>query len=107
MAKQSEVHIDLNDLNHSELVALARFNGFDYASRAWPREALIEALSAFEDPELNNPLDNKRERLSTWLKSKWAKIQMQAYKSACPECFLCRDSQVLQCYNKNKRHFES
>ena len=105
MVKQPVIHIDLDELNHSELVALCRWVEIE-ASRAWPRHLLIEALEQFQAIELEDPLDRLRNKLSPWLRRYWVQIQMQASKKVCPNCHLCRDAQVIECYNKNRRHFD-
>jgi hypothetical protein len=105
MVKQPQIHIDLDELNHSELVALCQWVDID-ASRAWPRHLLIEALEQFQSIDLIDPIDSYRDKMSSWLKRYWDRVQMQASKKVCPNCHLCRDAQVVECYNKNRKWFD-
>ena len=105
MVKQPEIRIDFNELNHSELVELCRWAEIP-ASRAVPRDLLIEALENFEPFELTDPVEIYRERMSSWLSHYWDRVKMQAAKKVCPDCSLCRDLQVLECYNKNRKYFD-
>ena len=104
MARFADVDLDLNEVNDSELVALCRWAGFD-ASRAWPREVLLDALLSFDPPDVPGPLDEYRAQLSKWLNRYWRKLQMQTKKKVCPNCHMCSEIQVLDCYGKNKRNF--
>jgi len=105
MVKAPDIHIDLVDLNHSELVVLAKWCGLP-ASRGMPREMLIEELESFVPTEAPVPFDDKREAMSEWIKSKWSIIRMQMPKKVCPNCRLCKDLQVLSCYEKNETHIK-
>lgn len=100
MVRVPDIHIDLDELNHSELVALARWSGLP-ASRAFPRDMLVESLESFRPVEADMPFDKMREDLSTWMKRWWSIFQMQVSKKVCPTCSLCKDLQVLDCYSKN------
>ena len=101
MARTPDIHIDLQALNHSELVLLAKWSGLP-ASRGMPREILIESLETFQPTMVPVPLDDKRKLMSEWLKRWWDVIRMQMPKKVCPNCHLCRDLQVLSCYSKNE-----
>ena len=106
MARRSEtVNLDLEMLNDTELVGLCQLQGIQ-ASRAWPRELLIQALSRFESYEFPTVLSKKRSTLSAYLTRYWERIQMQALKKVCPRCELCRDAQVLECYGANRKKIE-
>lgn len=101
---KGEVEFDLNHLNHSELVALAWWIDIQ-ASRAVPREMLIHAIENFVGISFADSVRVKGEKLSAWLGRYWEQIQMQAKKRVCPDCRLCRDAQVLECYELNKSKF--
>jgi hypothetical protein len=105
MARFSNVDLDLDEVNNTELVALCEWAGFQ-ASRAWPREVLLNALLKFEPPGVPEPLEKFRSSLSKWLTKYWKRIQMQAQKKVCPNCFLCGELQVLSCYAKNRKYFK-
>lgn len=101
MARIPDVHIDLENLNHSELVLLAKWCDLP-ASRALPREKLVESLVTLEPIEALMPIQEMRETLCKWLVRWWDRVQMQAAKKVCPACHKCRDLQVLDCYLRNK-----
>jgi hypothetical protein len=44
--------------------------------------------------------------MSAWLNRYWDRVKMQAAKKVCPDCSLCRDMQVFECYNKNRKYFD-
>jgi hypothetical protein len=96
-----DVHIDLENLNHSELVLLAKWCELP-ASRAMPREKLIDSLETFKPVEGAVPFQDLAETLSTWLLRWWDRVRMQAAKKVCPKCHKCRDMQVLDCYTRNR-----
>lgn len=97
--------IDLSELNQSELVELCRWMSLE-ASRAWPRELLIQCLQMFDCIEVSTIIEKKAAKLSEWLNLYWDRMQMQAQKKVCPNCHLCRDAQVLACYQLNRRKLE-
>ncbi len=101
MARIPEVHIDLSDLNHSELVLLAKWCGLP-ASRAIPREVLMQSLETFDPVDVPIPLDKQRKQMSDWLKRWWDVVRMQVPKKVCPDCMKCSDLQVLDCYSRNE-----
>lgn len=101
MAKYQEFTQQLTDLNHSELVLLAKWCGLP-ASRAFPRDMLISSLENYRAIELPVPLDDKRQQVSEWLNRWWDKVRMQVPKKVCPNCHLCRDLQVIDCYSLNE-----
>jgi hypothetical protein len=105
MARLPEIHVDLTVLNHSELVLLAKWSGLP-ASRGLPREVLIESLETFTPSELPIPFDEKRRQLQEWLERWWNNIRMQMPKKVCPDCSLCKDLQVLDCYSENERQIK-
>lgn len=105
MAKIPDIHIDLEDLNDTELVALAKWCGLP-ASRALPRERLIASLDAFTPVDVEIPIDEKRKKLSTWLTRWWDMVRMQVPKKVCPDCNSCRDLQVLDCYTRNAHNID-
>jgi len=102
LVKQPEMEIDLNEVNHSELVRLCQWMGIS-ANRGIPREVLVQMLEDFEDYEIPNPIDEARGIVSQFLDRYWDRIRMQAQKKVCPDCSLCRDMQVLECFNMNKK----
>jgi hypothetical protein len=95
------LHFDLDSLNHTELVLLTKWCGLP-ASRAIPRELLIESLETFTPIDASMPFDEKRKSLSTWIKRHWNIVRMQMPKKVCPRCELCKDLQVLDCYTVNE-----
>lgn len=101
MAKVPDVHIDLSELNHSELALLAKWNGLP-ASRAIPRGVLVQSLKAIVPVDVPIPLDDKRKQMSEWLLRWWDVVRMQVPKKVCPNCEKCSDLQVLDCYTKNE-----
>jgi hypothetical protein len=101
---KGDVELNLNSLNHSELVTLARWLDIQ-ASRAVPRDMLIHAIENFVGLNFTDSIRVKGEKLSAWLGRYWEQIQMQARKKVCPNCHLCRDAQVLECYELNKKKF--
>lgn len=103
MVTVPDIQIELDDLNHSELVLLARWNGLK-ANRGMPREVLYRHLRTFTPFEPADPFDGAREAVSTWLKRHWERFQLQVAKKVCPHCERCRDLQVLDCYMKNHKH---
>jgi len=105
MARTPDIHIDLNMLNHSELVLLAKWCGLP-ASRGMPREILMSSLETFQPAELPIPFDEKRTQMSEWLKRWWNNIRMQMPKKVCPNCHLCKDLQVLDCYSENEKQIK-
>jgi hypothetical protein len=107
VVRQPDIKIDLPELNHTELVTLCHWVGIKEASRGWTRELLIQALEQFETyPDLKTSIDVKKKRLSSFLKLRWDQMQMQVDKRACPNCHLCRDLQVMECYRPNKLKIE-
>lgn len=102
MVRQPDMEIDLNEVNHTELVRLCQWVGIP-ASRGIPREVLVHMLENFDNLEIPNPFDEARSIVSQFLNRYWDRIRMQAQKKVCPDCFLCRDMQVLECFNMNKK----
>ena len=103
MAKYQEFTQKLTDLNHSELVLLAKWCGLP-ASRAFTREMLIESIETYTPIDLPVPLDDKRKATSEWMQRWWDKVRMQVPKKVCPNCHLCKDFQALDCYVLNEHH---
>lgn len=95
------IRIDLAELNHTELVLLAKWCGLP-ASRGIVREVLIDSLEKLSPVETPIPFDEKRNRLSTWIKRHWNTLRMQMPKRVCPKCDLCKDLQILDCYTINE-----
>ena len=95
----------LNSMNHSELVLMALWVGIK-ASRAFPREELIQAILKLEPFDMTPNADSekapmdKQEILSGWLKRNWSRVQMSVPKRVCPSCFKCSTSQVLFCFER-------
>lgn len=105
MTRLPEVHVDLALLNHTELVLLAKWCGLP-SSRGMPREMLLESLETLTPVEVTIPFDEKRQLLSNWLKRWWNNIRMQMPKKVCPNCHLCKDLQVLDCYSENEKQIK-
>ncbi len=101
MPKIPEIRIDLSELNHTELVLLAKWNGLP-ASRAIPRGVLERSLHEMEPVDVPIPLDDRRKQMSEWLTRWWDVVSMQVAKKVCPHCFKCSDLQVLDCYLRNE-----
>ena len=101
MAK-SDSDVNLNDLNDSELVLLCSWLGIR-ASRAWPRDLLIYSLENFEPVDIPQPFDEERTKMSGFLKMHWDRFRLQVDKKVCPNCFECREMQIMSCFNKNRR----
>jgi hypothetical protein len=104
--KLKEEDLDLDQVNRSELVEICHWAGIASASRAWPRELLVQSLKEFNDPDITNPIDLKREKMEVFQQKYWDRIRMQAPKKVCPKCHECRDLQVLACYDLNRAYFE-
>ncbi len=100
MARIPDVNIDLDDLNNSELVLLAKWCGLP-ASRAMPRQILKESLETFIPVDVPLPFDDKRKEMKKWLLRWWDSVRMQVPKKVCPNCENCKDLQVLDCYTRN------
>lgn len=98
-----DVRIALEDLNHSELVALARWCGLN-ANRGIPRSVLCEHLRGFIPFKEEDPFDGMRVSISTWLKRYWDRFRLQVGKKVCPNCHECREIQVLDCYVTNRKN---
>jgi hypothetical protein len=43
------------------------------------------------------------ETLSKWLQRWWDKLRMQVPKKVCPNCTMCGDLQVMDCYSRNEQ----
>lgn len=106
MPKFAEIQLDLDEVNQTELVALCAWAGIP-ASRAWPREVLVEALRTFTPPDIPLPLEKSRDIMSKWLQRHWDKFRMQMEKKTCPDCYHCHDMQVISCYDMNKKNFKA
>jgi len=106
MARYPDNPIDLTALNHSELVVLAKWCGLP-ASRGISREALIESLETYNPTNLPIPFSEKGKQLSEWIQRHWDNLRMQMPKKICPNCRLCSDLQVLDCYSRNERQFKA
>ncbi len=105
MALVPDITINLREMNHSELVRLAQWIGMANATRAFTRDVLVEAIESMQALEMNNPVDARRRAMKDWLTRYWDRLQMQAPKSECPDCFKCGDTQAVECYHLNKNNF--
>ena len=120
MKNEHEEYLD--QLNTTELVALAVFNelpGFPPAGapKGYPRKVLIEALMKLESPKIPPPMMDERVNINKFVSSRWGNFKSQAPYRQCPECSLgkidrkvdeyvrCSDLQVSECWVKNKSHF--
>ena len=91
------------DMNHTELVQLAKFGGIPGASKAAPREVLVKALRTNTPINISNPVDRFKARLSEWIKRWWSsKFRSQAIYPECPDCELCGDLRALDCFETNE-----
>jgi hypothetical protein len=97
---------DLDEMNHSELVKMCHWIGMKNVTRGVPRDVIIQSLTSTDTITVPNPVDKERKDLSDWMKRHWSVIEMQVPKSECPNCFLCEDAQVIECFEENKRHFK-
>jgi hypothetical protein len=129
MVTKGQEEIVLEDMNHTELVFLAKWLGIR-ASRAIPREGIIWAITNLTPmsrkrksdekkkddkkniklkddglPDMMDTIESKQITLSTWLKQYWDRFEMQSNKRACPNCLGCSDIQALSCYELNKSQF--
>ena len=103
MVPRKEIVLDLTELNHSELVLLANWNGLN-VSRGIPREVIEDLLNSLTPNELESGFDKMRTELSNWLIKYWPRIQMQVPKKVCPHCHECREIQILDCYEANREN---
>lgn len=97
--------VELHEFNDSELVALCLWIGIK-ASRAWPRWLLVQSLEEFVDYDVPNHLVGYQTKMNAWLMRYWDRIRMQMRKKVCPGCSNCRDLQVLECYDLNRKNIE-
>lgn len=103
MALKRETEIDLTELNHSELVLLANWNGLN-VTRGLPRETIEYLLTNLVPNNRPDPFARDRQDLSSWMVKYWARIQMQVPKKVCPNCHECRELQVLDCFRANREN---
>jgi hypothetical protein len=96
----------LSELNHTELVGLARWIGIKNVTRGWPRELILQCIEGLNDPDIKNPVDVRRRKMEVFQQKYWDRIRMQAPKKVCPRCGECRDLQVIACYDLNRSYFE-
>jgi hypothetical protein len=101
MAKQSD-SIDLEDMNHSELVLMMRWAGMR-ATRAIPREDLITALRNLSPVNYSDSIETMRSKVNQWMVKYWPKLRMSVEKHVCPNCQECRDLQAYDCYYLNRK----
>jgi hypothetical protein len=101
MAAKPGKEVSLHLMNQSELVTLANYNELN-ASRAIPQGQLIEMLQSLTPSRDPGPFDKERYELSQYMIRHWDKFQMQVYKKVCPDCYKCRDLQVLEHYLANR-----
>lgn len=102
----SEDTFEINEMNHTELVKLCHWIGMKNVSRGIPREEILQSLRDLKTITIQNPVDEERDTLSRWLKRHWNIVEMQVPKSECPNCNLCEDAQVIECFEDNKRHLK-
>ena len=107
MPAETELQIDLESMNHSELVLLARWVGFNHITRSMPRKKVIEVIEDLNNVEFKNPINGYRKMMSSWLKLRWDRLQMQAVSSSCPNCEQCDDMRSLDCYMTNRSVIKS
>ena len=67
MVTVPDIRMELEDLNHSELVALANWCGLN-ASRGIPRSVLYDHLRRFIPFREETPFDRMRVDVSSWIK---------------------------------------
>ncbi len=94
-----------DELNHTELVWLATYNGIPDVSRGVPRDDIIRALREVRTiPGAKDPFKRRKGRLSSWLKKWWDKIGLEQQNPPakhCPECVLCPDAKIAWCWMHN------
>lgn len=95
--------INYDEFNTTELLAFAKHKDVRGATRATPREVIIDAIHNNHDVDDDSRLIEMREELSSYLKSFWdTKFQMQARHSSCPNCETCSDFLLVVCHHANK-----
>jgi len=94
--KEEEIAISLEQLNHSELVAICRQRGWGNASRDIPSEVLIQVLKEEEDPDIiGDPIDKYRRAIEKFLKdypSVVSQLRCDQNHAACPP------ARVIECF---------
>lgn len=100
--------VDYDEFNHSELVSLAHFNDVRGASRAVPREDLINAIERHEDLPQNTVLHRIREEFAAWVKAHWdTQLRMQIKEPGISdEGVTCSDLQLLAYYMANEEDIQ-
>ena len=96
----------LDDLNHTELVVLAKLNDLPEASKAATRGDLIEALSSMQPVRVRSTIPKSAGKMSAWLIKWWDRFRDTVPKSCCPKCQGCSDIQVLDCFENNRESME-
>jgi hypothetical protein len=93
----------MDNINKSELIALARAEGMGNLSRRNSRETVLNSLEGEGDPE-PCPLEENRETMERHIKRNWRRIrtQLPACDGTCTT-FGCPDAVVLGCWLKFKR----
>jgi hypothetical protein len=96
--------IDFDQFNQTELVKFAEYYELYGASRAVPREVLVDAIKNYKDIVEHNPLLVRKDTMSSWLKDYWQDamdLQKPPFRP-CPKCQNCTDMQIVSCYETNK-----
>jgi hypothetical protein len=109
---------DLDDYNHTELVAIAAANdvpGFHKsgATKGVPRAHLIRMLEGLEALEIPEPLDDIRSEIEEFVRRRWSRLKDQMSLDQCPHCRgghvrrgdfkRCSDLSVALCFNRNAK----
>jgi hypothetical protein len=103
--KLPNVEVNLEALNHSELVLLANWCMLG-VTRADTREAIIQALETMTPLNTAPAFFDEADRMSRWIQYHWDVFRMQVGKRVCPNCMECRDLQNLDCYQHNRLNLE-
>ena len=92
----------LDELNRTELLAIARHNEIPGAGPSVPRSVLMEALRCMKRIPSEPEVDSVRRRYSKWLTANWNIVRSQLPKDVCPDCFQCCDLQVMACFLRDQ-----
>ncbi len=76
--------LDFDELNHSELVAIARFNEIE-ACRGTPREVIVQHLQELEPIDEQDPYVPIREQLHRWMTYHWNTVKSAVGTKFMPE----------------------
>lgn len=102
MAEQT-IEEMIGEMNHTELVEMAKFIDVPQAHAGMSRDELVDCIINLRPSNSRNPVDVLRKKLHTWLLRHWNRFEGQKLKPICPDCFAeCSDMQSLYCYKLNE-----